>query len=86
MPRYVSEGQWQALTSYCEGDVLNTWLVFLRWALLKGLITEATHQLWIQRSIDYLNTQPQHGEFLQLWCDNSKHTEFTASDFSPDKN
>lgn len=86
VPKYVADANWQALTSYCEGDVLNTWLVFLRWALLKGLISKDIHHMWIQRSIDYLHTQPQQSEFLQLWRNNSQHTAFTALDFSPDKN
>lgn len=86
IPKYVAEGQWLELTSYCEGDVLNTWLVFLRWVLLKGLISPQDHHSWIQQTIHYLKSQPQHTEFLQVWCQNSQHTAFTALDFSPDKN
>ncbi len=86
IPKYVAQGQWLELTSYCEGDVLNTWLVFLRWVLLKGLISPQDHHSWIQQTIHYLQSQPQHTEFLQVWCQNSQHTAFTALDFSPDKN
>ena len=36
VPEYVRQQEWQKLTSYCEGDVINTWLIYLRWSLLKG--------------------------------------------------
>jgi len=45
VPEYVKQQQWLKLTSYCEGDVLNTWLIYLRWLLLKGQLLTHEHQL-----------------------------------------
>ncbi len=86
VPEYVKTQQWQKLTSYCEGDVLNTWLIYLRWLLLKGQINVSQHQQWLQSTIDYLQTQPQHETFLTLWQQYAQKTPFTASHFaiSPD--
>lgn len=81
VPEYVRTEQWQQLTSYCEGDVLNTWLIYLRWQLLKGQILASDHQHLVQSTIQYLATQPQQAEFLAVWRENSKQTDFTQFDF-----
>ena len=36
VPEYVRNQQWLKLTSYCEGNVLNTWFIYLRWLVLKA--------------------------------------------------
>ncbi|QIO05035.1 3'-5' exonuclease [Acinetobacter shaoyimingii] len=82
IPEYVRNQQWLEMTSYCEADVLNTWLVYLRFLLLKGQILPEDHRLWIQATIHYLQGQPQQTEFLQVWQTCCKHTDFTSSDFS----
>ncbi|MFC6051405.1 3'-5' exonuclease [Acinetobacter sp. Ac_877] len=81
VPEYVQTKQWLKLTSYCEGDVLNTWLIYIRWLLLKGQLNVEDHRLWIQSTIQYLQLQPQHAEFLEVWRETAQHTEFTSSDF-----
>lgn len=54
VPEYVRAQEWLKLTSYCEGDVLNTWLVYLRWLLLKGqLLAQDTVILSIKPSSFY---------------------------------
>jgi hypothetical protein len=79
---YVQHEQWLKLTSYCEGDVLNTWLIYLRWLLLKGQLLPQDHEQWIQATIHYLQQQSQHHEFLQVWQQTSHHTPFTQHYFS----
>lgn len=81
IPDYVKQQQWQQLSSYCEGDVLNTWLIYLRWLLLKGHLQASDHQLWIQATIALLTSQPQQHEFLAVWRESAQQTAFTASDF-----
>ncbi|MCH4247522.1 MAG: 3'-5' exonuclease [Acinetobacter populi] len=79
---YVKQQQWLDLSSYCEGDVLNTWLIYLRWLLLRGFIQQAQHQDWIRHTILYLQQQPQHAEFLEIWQQTCLSTVFTQSDFN----
>jgi 3'-5' exonuclease len=81
VPEYIRQQQWQTLTSYCEGDVLNTWLIYLRWLLLKGQLLTADHQHMIQATIHYLRTQPQQAEFLALWEKSAQSHPFIAADF-----
>lgn len=78
---YVKQQKWQALKEYCEGDVLNTWLIYLRWLLLRGFIDQVQHRQWIQHTIHHVQLSERHHEFLNVWCENSKKTPFTQSDF-----
>ena len=83
VPEYVRAQEWLKLTSYCEGDVLNTWLVYLRWLLLKGQLLAQDHRHFIDQTIQFLQAQPQHQDFLSVWRETSQQTAFTAADFSP---
>lgn len=78
---YVRQQQWGRLSRYCEGDVLNTWLIYLRWLLLRGFVQPNQHQILIQQTIQYLQTQPQQQEFLQLWQQSAQYNPFTQNDF-----
>ncbi len=82
VPEYVKTQQWLKLTSYCEGDVLNTWLIYLRWLLLKGQLLNHDHRLWIQATIHYLQGKPEQQDFLNVWRERSLETAFTENDFS----
>ncbi len=64
VPEYVRAQEWLKLTSYCEGDVLNTWLVYLRWLLLKGQLLTQDHRHFIDQTIQFLQAQPQHQDFF----------------------
>ena len=77
----MHQQEWQKLTSYCEADVLNTWLVYLRWLLLKGQLLLNDYRDLVQQTIQFLSTQAQHADFLAIWRDTSQRTEFTAVDF-----
>jgi 3'-5' exonuclease len=85
VPAYIKAQEWLKLTSYCEGDVLNTWLIYIRWLLLKGQLNSEDHRLWVQSTREYLTTQPQHSQFLEIWSKNAQHTAFTSSDFLSSK-
>ncbi|MDH5634008.1 MAG: 3'-5' exonuclease [Gammaproteobacteria bacterium] len=57
------------IRNYCETDVLNTYLVYLRWLLTKGQLTEAA---W-QQEIDLVRVELRNSgtahllEFLEAW-------------------
>lgn len=85
VPEYIRTQQWQKLSSYCEGDVLNTWLIYIRWLLLKGQLSAEDHRLWVQGTIQYLTTQPQQTEFLTVWQQSSQRTAFSSADFPSSK-
>ncbi len=69
----VARAQWQTLSTYCESDVMNTWLIYLRWLRLNGQLTSAGFMDWQQQSYDYLArlTQPdgslRHQTFIDEW-------------------
>lgn len=69
----VQAGEWQKLTTYCESDVINTWLVYLRYQRLLGQIDNEQLARWEANTRDYLKTLKnsddslRHEQFLQAW-------------------
>lgn len=79
---YVREQQWEKLCRYCESDVLNTWLIYLRWQLLRGHLTLDEHQYWLLETKNYLlQHAPQQQDFLQAWQHSSQQSAFDSSIF-----
>ena len=65
---------WQAgniagIRHYCETDVLNTWLIYLRFCQLRGALTRAQHAEELERVRAYLGaSRDEHfGAFLRAW-------------------
>lgn len=63
------DGRIDEIRDYCETDVVNTWLVFLRFQLMRGLLSPAEHA----REIELVKTSlaavnaPHWSEFLAAW-------------------
>ena len=69
----VNDNKWQTLSNYCESDVMNTWLIYLRWLRLTGQLSSPAYTDWQQQSRDYLATLTQadgnarHQAFIADW-------------------
>lgn len=68
----VKAGQWNKLITYCESDVLNTWLIYLRWQLLTGKFTADVVANYEKLTHDKLSQikdgdTVRHAEFLEAW-------------------
>lgn len=63
------DGGIQAIREYCETDVLNTYLVYLRYQLMRGLLTEQSYAKECDRLREMLREEdnPHLNEFLQEW-------------------
>lgn len=62
-------GEIEAIRHYCETDVMNTYLVFLRFQRLRGLLDQAAYDDEICGVREYLQkqTEPHWREFLAAW-------------------
>jgi len=67
-------GAWLAgdlarIRRYCETDVLNTYLVYLRFDLMRGRLTPERHAEELERVKDLLRAgkEPHFAEFLHAW-------------------
>jgi len=67
---------WQAgdlasIRRYCETDVLNTWLIYLRFQHLRGQLTPQQHEEELARVRACLSVskEPHFAEFLRTWQD-----------------
>ncbi|STZ63170.1 Predicted 3'-5' exonuclease related to the exonuclease domain of PolB [Moraxella lacunata] len=68
----VKAGQWDKLATYCESDVLNTWLIYLRWQLLTGKFAPDVVAMYEALTHDRLSQLKdgeavRHAEFLEAW-------------------
>ncbi len=62
-------GDLAAIRNYCETDVLNTYLIYLRFELLRGHLTRERHAQEIERARALLRTarEPHFAQFLAAW-------------------
>ena len=63
-------GEIEGIRNYCESDVLNTFLVYLRFQLIRGHLTETGYQqeLDLLRSTLEQEDRPHFREFLENWA------------------
>ncbi len=68
-------GQLSEIRDYCETDVLNTYLVYLRWQLHRGVMDIAAHDAAVAGVITYIEAEtaerPHLGAFLEAWGETS---------------
>lgn len=62
-------GRIDEIRNYCETDVINTYLVYLRFELMRGRITESEYQSETERLAGLLRTSAEDHllEFLAAW-------------------
>jgi predicted PolB exonuclease-like 3'-5' exonuclease len=60
-------GQLPAIRNYCETDVLNTYLVYLRFEFMRGRLDGAAlqHEQQLVREVLQASSEPHHAEFLR---------------------
>ena len=63
------QGDIESIRNYCETDVLNTYLVYLRFELIRGRLTAAQYQRECQLLQDSLSREerPHLNAFLEAW-------------------
>jgi predicted PolB exonuclease-like 3'-5' exonuclease len=70
------QGQIGRIRHYCETDVLNTYLVYLHFELMRGRFTRAVFAQELERVRAFLRTgrEAHHAEFLNAWERAAGHT------------
>jgi len=67
----VRRGEIDKVRAYCEGDCLNLFVLYVRWALLSGSLDPAGHDASLRSLIECLENErdvgPHFGEFLDRW-------------------
>ncbi|MEE9452603.1 MAG: 3'-5' exonuclease [Gammaproteobacteria bacterium] len=65
------QGKIENIRHYCETDVLNTYLVYLRFELIRGILNEEIYEQECETVKEFLRQkdQPHFTEFLQKWQD-----------------
>jgi len=62
-------GDLKGIRDYCETDVLNTYLVYLRFELMRGKLTHEEYERESDKLVDFLagSNEPHFFEFLEAW-------------------
>ncbi|MGR8920614.1 MAG: 3'-5' exonuclease [Gammaproteobacteria bacterium] len=62
-------GHLREIRDYCETDVLNTWLVYLRFEHMRGHLSDARLEAELERTRAFLaaHDAPHFAEFLAAW-------------------
>ena len=62
-------GNLKGIRDYCETDVLNTWLVYLRFQMMRGQLDRTGYEQELALLRDYLKqeNQPHFNECLDAW-------------------
>jgi predicted PolB exonuclease-like 3'-5' exonuclease len=67
----VERGEVEKVRAYCEGDVLNLFALYVRWALLTGRTDLEGHDASLDSLVQCLEKErscrPHFGEFLDRW-------------------
>jgi 3'-5' exonuclease len=67
----VADGRLAEVRDYCETDVLNTYLVYLRYRLLTGHLTRVTHDEAVAQVITYIEAEASErshlADFMVAW-------------------
>ncbi|MDR9433339.1 MAG: 3'-5' exonuclease [Spiribacter sp.] len=68
---HIEKGDFAGVRDYCEHDVLNTYLLWLRYELMRGALDHEGHSRESQRVRDTLNeaNRPHFERFLNAWSD-----------------
>lgn len=66
---YFLEGKLEAIRNYCETDVLNTYLIYLRFELIRGKLTPETYKKECAYTREYISQvkKPHFEEFIKTW-------------------
>jgi hypothetical protein len=68
---YFLRGKVDEIKNYCESDVLNTYLIYLRFQLMRGLLdgTQYENELGLLRQKLQESKEPHLQQFLDAWND-----------------
>ncbi len=63
-------GDLAGIRNDCEMEALNTFLVYLRWEIVRGNLSESGYQSETERIREFLedSCRPHFQEFLKAWC------------------
>lgn len=66
---YFLDGKLEAIRNYCETDVLNTYLIYLRFELIRGKLTPEAYQKVCTDTRNYIaqEKKPHFEEFIKAW-------------------
>ena len=58
------QNQMEKIHEYCESDVLNTYMLFLKYELIKGNLAEEDYRLYLNLMAEYLKEKKANRSYV----------------------
>jgi len=83
----IAAGNVAGVRAYCEADVLNLFVLYVRWAFVTGRIDDVGHNAALESLIAYLEAhraaRPHLGQFLDEWRSSRRPAPMTVASTVP---
>ncbi len=67
----IDDGKIEDVRNYCETDVLNTYLVYLRWQMHVGTLNKSGYNASVADLINFIDAEkserPYLADFMEAW-------------------
>lgn len=57
----------EKIHEYCESDTLNTYMLFLKYELIKGNLSEEDYKKYLFTMSEYLKKQKRHRAYAEIF-------------------
>lgn len=67
-------GKIEKIHEYCESDVLNTYMLFLKYEFIKGNLNKEDFELYLNLMCEYINKYRQNSSYKDVFLNSCKNT------------
>ena len=67
------KGEFEKIHEYCESDTLNTYMLFLKYELIKGHLSESDYVSYLQAMSDYLKAHKKGRSYTKFFTKSCKN-------------
>ena len=67
------KGEFEKIHEYCESDTLNTYMLFLKYELIKGNLSESDYVSYLQAMSDYLKAHKKGRSYTKFFTKSCKN-------------
>lgn len=59
--------EYEKIHEYCESDVLNTYMLYLKYELIKGNLCESDYVDFLNLMVEYLKKEKKHRNYVEIF-------------------
>ncbi|EAK2998202.1 polysaccharide biosynthesis protein, partial [Campylobacter coli] len=58
----------EKIHEYCESDVLNTYMLFLKYELIKGNVSDEDYAYFLNSMSEFLKAKKANRAYVEIFC------------------